>query len=172
MNEHIKTYCRLISELDRDQLWRVQKLTKEVRALDGSFYFLGTAESIPTCNLHAATWSQTLKVKAHSLTDPTLITSLANEFGYDSCYEMMVSRYLRKSDLLFSINPTGKTKSIVRATAAAKEKGAFVVTLSGMDEHNPLQLLGTENIHIPSNNISHLQLIHGFILQTILDFTT
>lgn len=67
------------------------------------------------------------------VSDPSHISCVSNDFGY----EFVFSRYLEalgnKGDVLLGISTSGNSANIIRAAQTAKEKGMNVIILSGKD---------------------------------------
>lgn len=72
-------------------------------------------------------------IPAICVSDPSHISCVSNDFGY----EFVFSRYLEalgnKSDILLGISTSGNSANIIRAAQTAKEKGMKVIILSGKD---------------------------------------
>jgi D-sedoheptulose 7-phosphate isomerase len=72
-------------------------------------------------------------IPAICVSDPSHISCVSNDFGY----EFVFSRYLEalgnKGDVLLGISTSGNSANIIRAAQAAKEKGMKVIILSGKD---------------------------------------
>jgi len=72
-------------------------------------------------------------IPAICVSDPSHISCVSNDFGY----EFVFSRYLEalgnKGDMLLGISTSGNSGNIIRAAQTAKEKGMKVIILSGKD---------------------------------------
>ncbi len=72
-------------------------------------------------------------IPAICVSDPSHISCVSNDFGY----EFVFSRYLEalgnKGDMLLGISTSGNSANIIRAAQTAKEKGMKVIILSGKD---------------------------------------
>ena len=70
---------------------------------------------------------------AISISDPSHISCVSNDYGY----EFVFSRYLEalgnKGDVLFALSTSGNSKNILNAIKVAKEKGIKVIGLTGKD---------------------------------------
>lgn len=70
-------------------------------------------------------------------TDTSVITSIANDFGYDLIFEKQVRALAKKSDVAIGISTSGTSKNVLLALAAAREIGCYTVGFSGA---NPLPM--------------------------------
>jgi D-sedoheptulose 7-phosphate isomerase len=64
-------------------------------------------------------------------TDTSILTAVANDYGFDHVYERQVRGLGRPGDLFLGISTSGNSGSIVRACAAAREMGLRTVGLTG-----------------------------------------
>jgi D-sedoheptulose 7-phosphate isomerase len=64
-------------------------------------------------------------VKAFTL-DPSTLTALANDFGYEVAYQMWIEKVGEKGDLLIALSGSGRSPNILNAIKAAEEIGMEV----------------------------------------------
>ena len=60
-------------------------------------------------------------------------------------------------------------KNIIRAVENAKNKGIYVITLSGFNENNDLRKLGNLNFYVNSNEYGFVEILHLVLIHTALD---
>ncbi len=70
-------------------------------------------------------------LSAIAFSDPSQLTCIANDFGYDEVFARSVEAYGKKGDLLVAISTSGNSPNILRAVEVAKERGITVVGLLG-----------------------------------------
>lgn len=109
------------------------------------------------------------KISAIAFNDPSLITCLSNDLGYEYVFQRPIEMLAKKGDILFSISSSGSSKNILNATKAAKKKGCFLVTLSGFSGRNPLRKMGDINFYLPSSSYGYVEIIHLTICHYIVD---
>jgi D-sedoheptulose 7-phosphate isomerase len=68
---------------------------------------------------------------AIAFSDPSQLTCVANDFGFDEVFARSVQAYGKKGDLLVAISTSGGSPNILRALEVAKEKGITTVGLLG-----------------------------------------
>lgn len=68
---------------------------------------------------------------AMSISDPSHITCVANDFGYDQVFSRYVEGVGKAGDVLLAISTSGNSANIIRAAESALEKGMKVVALTG-----------------------------------------
>jgi len=70
-------------------------------------------------------------LSAIAFSDPSQLTCIANDFGYDEVFARSVEAYGKKGDLLVAITTSGNSPNILRAIEVAKKKGVVTVGLLG-----------------------------------------
>lgn len=105
---------------------------------------------------------------AFALTDPSILTCLANDYGYEHVYEEQIKAHCRTGDTLVAISSSGKSQNILKACKRATLQDVTVITLSGFDIDNPLRSLGNVNYWVPSSNYGIVEIAHLAILHSII----
>jgi D-sedoheptulose 7-phosphate isomerase len=108
-------------------------------------------------------------IPAICVSDPSHISCVSNDFGY----EFIFSRYLEalgnKGDVLLGISTSGNSANIIKAAQTAKEKGMKVIILSGKDGGKLAPLADIE-LRVPHFGYAdriqevHIKIIHILIL--------
>ncbi len=70
---------------------------------------------------------------AIAFSDPSHLTCIANDFGYDQVFAREVEAYGKAGDLLVAISTSGTSPNVIRAVEMAKKKGVVSVGLLGRD---------------------------------------
>ncbi len=68
---------------------------------------------------------------ALSISDPSHITCVGNDFGYDHIFSKYVESMGNEGDVLLAISTSGNSSNVIKAAEAAFEKGMKVVALTG-----------------------------------------
>lgn len=68
---------------------------------------------------------------AVAISDPAHITCIANDYGYEYIFSRFVESNGSKGDVLLAISTSGNSANVLNAAKSAKEKGIFVVALTG-----------------------------------------
>jgi len=64
-------------------------------------------------------------------TDTSAITSISNDYGYESVFARQVEALVKKDDILWAISTSGTSPNVIAAAELAKEKGATVLAFTG-----------------------------------------
>lgn len=95
-------------------------------------------------------------------TDTSALTAIGNDYGYEFVFSRQLSGVGQKGDLLIAISTSGNSKNILKAIEVAKEKGIFIIGLSGKDGGKMSEVCDI-NLIIPSNDTPRIQEMHILI---------
>jgi D-sedoheptulose 7-phosphate isomerase len=109
------------------------------------------------------------RIPSLAFNDPSLITCLSNDLGYDYVFAKPIEMLAKKGDILISLSSSGKSKNILNASFTARKQGCNIITLSGFSNNNPLRSLGDINFYLPSNSYGFVEITHLAICHSIVD---
>lgn len=105
---------------------------------------------------------------ALSISDPSHITCVGNDFGFDSIFSRFIEAVGKKGDVLLAISTSGNSVNVLKAVEAAKLIGMDVVGLTGRDGGQMASLCNVE-IRAPHSQFAdraqeiHIKVIHSLI---------
>ena len=108
-------------------------------------------------------------IPAVSISDPSHITCVGNDYGFDAIFSRYVESVGNTGDVLLAISTSGKSTNVIRAAEVANRKGIKVVALTGKDGGELSDLCDIE-IRVPHFGYSdriqeiHIKVIHILIL--------
>jgi D-sedoheptulose 7-phosphate isomerase len=106
---------------------------------------------------------------AVSISDPSHISCVANDFGYDFVFSRYIEALGQPGDVLLGISTSGSSKNVILAVEEAKKKGMKTLVLTGKDGGKLAELADLE-IRAPYSEFAdraqeiHIKVIHNFIL--------
>lgn len=106
---------------------------------------------------------------AISISDPSHLSCVSNDYGYDQVFSRYVQALARPGDVLLGISTSGNSENVLKAAQAAKAQGAHVVTLTGKDG-GKLASFSDVEIRVPHFGYAdriqeiHIKVIHILIL--------
>jgi D-sedoheptulose 7-phosphate isomerase len=100
--------------------------------------------------------------------DPTLLTCIANDFGFDEVFRRQVQGLGRPGDMLVLFSTSGKAANLRLALEAAREKGLVTVCLLGRDG-GPLAGRADHEIIVQSDDTARIQEAHQVIVHLLLE---
>ncbi len=107
-------------------------------------------------------------VAAMAISDPSHISCVANDFGYDCIFSRYLESHGNSKDLLIALSTSGSSKNIIKAVEAAREEGIRSIVLTGKPD-SPLQALADLCICTPAGSYAdrvqelHIKVLHIFI---------
>lgn len=100
--------------------------------------------------------------------DPTAITCIGNDYGYEQVFSRGVEALGRRGDILVGFTTSGNSANVLAAFAAAKKKGVVTVLLSGKDGGKARGGCDHEII-VPSASTARIQEVHTLVLHQWLE---
>lgn len=136
----------------------------------GKIIFVGNGGSAAIASHMAEDYTKNGGIRAIAFNDATLLTCLANDYGYDLALAKAVGFYADRGDLLVAISSSGKSVNILEAVHEAHDKKCQVITLSGFGADNILRQYGDLNFWVPAQAYGFVEITHLSILHGLLDF--
>lgn len=105
---------------------------------------------------------------AISISDPSHLSCVGNDYGYDFVFSRYLEALGNKGDVLLAISTSGNSANVLNAIAVAKEKGMIVIGLTGKDGGKMASLCDVE-IRAPHSSYAdraqeiHIKVIHSLI---------
>ena len=105
---------------------------------------------------------------ALSISDPSHISCVANDYGYEYVFSRFVESVGKKDDVLLGISTSGNSENVIKAVKTAKEKGIKTIVLTGKTGGQLADLADLE-IRAPQSEYAdraqeiHIKVIHALI---------
>lgn len=106
---------------------------------------------------------------AIAISDPSHLSCVANDFGYEYVFSRYVEAVGRQGDVLFGISTSGNSETIINAVETARAQNMNVILLTGKDGGKLAGLADVE-IRVPHFGYAdriqeiHIKVIHSIIL--------
>lgn len=106
---------------------------------------------------------------AIAISDPSHLSCVSNDFGFDFVFSRYVEAVGSKGDILFGLSTSGNSQNIINAIDAAKKKGMKVIALTGK---NGGKMAGSADVEIRVPHFGyadriqeiHIKVIHILML--------
>lgn len=169
-----KFYHNLINLLDNKHFdIKAKQSTKElVKILKINTYpafIVGNGGSAAIASHVAEDFTKLAKIPMKTYNDVSLISCLANDYGWENWIKKAVEFYETKTTVGIFISASGESKNIINGCKQANIQDIFTVTLSGFDKDNTLNTLGNINYWVPSNSYNTVELLHETWLLSICE---
>ncbi len=100
--------------------------------------------------------------------DPSLLTCIGNDYGFDAIFSRQVEGLGGRNDLLICFTTSGNSGNILRALETAKARGVKTVALLGKGGGKAKGKADLELI-VESNDTARIQEAHTFLLHALLE---
>lgn len=100
--------------------------------------------------------------------DPTAITCISNDFGYEQVFARQVRGLGRPGDIVVGLTTSGKSPNILRALEAAREMGCRTIGLLGAPG-SPAEHLCDIAFTPTASQSAHIQEMHLMVIHLLLE---
>ena len=107
---------------------------------------------------------------ALSISDPTHLTCVGNDYGFEYVFSRMVEALGQPGDVLLAISTSGNSANILKAIASARQKGMKVIGLTGRSGGEMASLCDVEIRAPHSQYADRAQEIHIKVIHSLIDF--
>ena len=140
----------------------------------GKLMSCGNGGSMSDAMHFAEEWTGRFRGDREALTalafsDPSHLTCIANDFGFDAIFERQVEAHGREGDLLLAISTSGSSPNILRALDAAKARGIHTVGLLGKGGGPALDKVDTAIVVPLATSSDRIQELHIKVLHTVIE---
>jgi D-sedoheptulose 7-phosphate isomerase len=105
---------------------------------------------------------------ALALGDPSHVTCVSNDYGFNEIFSRQLQGLARKGDLLLGLSTSGNSENVIRAFNVAREIGVKTVALLGRDG-GKLASLADLAIVVPAQTSDRIQEMHIKLIHTVIE---
>ncbi|MDD5011184.1 MAG: SIS domain-containing protein [Phycisphaerae bacterium] len=136
----IAMHRKMLDALEADGIGTIEKIAKIIiksTEKGGTLYICGNGGSAADAQHIAGEFVGRFLKNRKALpavalsTDTSVITSIANDYGFDSIFEKQVEGLVKKQDCLWALSTSGSSPNIIKAAMLAKKRGAKIVAFTG-----------------------------------------
>jgi len=104
-------------------------------------------------------------------TDSSTLTSISNDYAYEEIFSKQVRALGKSQDVLLAISTSGNSENVIRAIAAAHERGMRVVALTGCDGGRMADIFSKDDVEIrvPATRTARIQEVHLVVIHCLCD---
>jgi D-sedoheptulose 7-phosphate isomerase len=147
----------------------VRRAAHEAHDNGNKIMFIGNGGSAGIASHLAIDFSKNGGLRALSFNDPSALTCLANDLGYENVFAKQIDLHGRPGDLLIAISSSGRSPNILRAVATARNRNCRIATYSGFSRDNDLRRLGDVNFFVPAQEYGFVEIAHLTLCHAVLD---
>ena len=111
------------------------------------------------------------KKKVSILSDPSMITMLANDFGYRKAYKKFLEYYVEKDTLVIIMSSGGESKNMINCVNWCEENNVAYGVLTGFDSDNTIRKMSKNalwNYYIGSDSYGVVECVHQIFLHGVV----
>jgi phosphoheptose isomerase len=98
--------------------------------------------------------------------DPSVVTSVANDEGFDRVFTRQIEALGRAGDVAVGITTSGRSPNVVRALARARELGLRTVAVTGRDGGEAGRLADV-HVNVATDSTARAQEVHRTLLHAM-----
>jgi D-sedoheptulose 7-phosphate isomerase len=109
--------------------------------------------------------------KVSILSDPSMITMLTNDFGYEYAYQKFLEYYVEKDVLVIIMSSGGESKNMLNAQQWCEENKVSYGVLTGFKSDNTLRTTSNNalwNYYIDSCDYGVVECVHQIFLHGVV----
>ena len=174
--EFVKKYLEDFSTLVKpneeiiEKINTIKNILIETKKNNSKTMIFGNGGSAAIASHVSVDLTKNANIRCSNYNEADLITCFSNDYGYDRWIEKTVDFYGDEKDVIILISSSGKSKNMLNACKAAKNKKmSKIITLTGHDKDNPLSKLGDINLWIDSKAYNFVENVHQLWLLTLCD---
>ena len=111
------------------------------------------------------------KKKVSILSDPSMLTMLTNDFGYENAYQKFLEYYVEDNTLVVIMSSGGESKNMLNCLKWCEDNKVDYGVLTGFNSDNSIRLLATSalwNYYISSNDYGVVECVHQIFLHGVV----
>lgn len=101
-------------------------------------------------------------------TDTSVLTSVANDYGFDRVFARQIEGLGRKGDVAVAISTSGASANVLAAVEAAAAKGMVTIAMTG-GNGGALGKAAAIHVNVPSGSTPRVQEVHRTLLHVLCD---
>lgn len=135
----------------------------------GMLFFCGNGASATMAEHMSHDWFQNAKVNTYTVSETAHLTAISNDVSYEDVFSYRIERVCSEKDMLITISSSGNSPNVVKAIKTARDKGSFIITVSGKNGDNVSRKSGDLNFYVPLETYGMVESAHAVLLHAALD---
>ena len=151
-------------------LGRLLQLWSEQAEAGRSIYWIGNGGSAAIVSHLSQDVLNKCGIRSFVFSDPSLLTCMANDFGYEEVFRRPLAATARAGDLLMAVSSSGNSENVVSAAACCRDLGIRLATFSAFSPDNRLRALPADlSFHVPTKNYGQAEVAHEALIHAVVD---
>lgn len=171
IKDNLREHLNTISIVERDLVEKISEASKIISKslkMGGTIFWCGNGGSAAdsmhlSAELIGRFKKNRIPLKSISLSsNPSTITCISNDFGYESLFSRQIQALGKKDDILVVISTSGNSKNIIKAINQAKINKLKVISFLG-NKGGKCKGKGYLDLIVNSNSTARIQESHIMI---------
>ncbi|MCR5651089.1 MAG: SIS domain-containing protein [Lachnospiraceae bacterium] len=165
-DDYIKAETEVLQKLDRKKIAKALEKLTECWENERDIYIFGNGGSSATASHFENDFNKGVseplekKFRFHCLNDNmATVMAVANDLGFEEVFRFQLINRVKKDDLIMAISGSGNSKNVINAVEYAKEKGAYIIGITGYNG-GKLKELSDLDLHVDVNSMQITEDIH------------
>jgi len=156
---------RFLAEGGAALVEKAAQMTAQCLRKGGCVYFFGNGGSAADAQHLAGELVGRFTLERRALpavaltTDTSVLTAIANDYGFDRSFERQVEALVRRGDVVVALSTSGNSPNVLRGAALARKRGARVIALTGA-RGGKLKALAHLCLRAPAEESARIQECH------------
>jgi len=99
-------------------------------------------------------------------TDPSIMTSVGNDYGFDAVFRRQVEAHGKPGDVALGISTSGRSPNVIEGLRVARDRGLLTVGLSG-GGGGRMEGLVHYLIDVPHHTTARVQEVHAVVVHVL-----
>ena len=99
-------------------------------------------------------------------TDPSIMTAVGNDFGFEAVFRRQVEAHGRPGDVALGISTSGRSPNVIEGLRVARERGLLTIGMSG-GGGGRMGGLVHYLIDVPHHATARIQEVHGMVVHVL-----
>ena len=111
------------------------------------------------------------KKKVSILSDPSMITMLTNDFGYEFAYQKFLEYYVEKDTLVIIMSSGGESDNMLNCVQWCEDNKVSYGILTGFEPNNTMRMNSNDalwNYYIDSSSYGVVECVHQIFLHGVV----
>ena len=178
IKDNLREHLNTISIVERDLVEKISEASKIISKslkMGGTIFWCGNGGSAAdsmhlSAELIGRFKRNRIPLKSISLSsNPSTITCISNDFGYESLFSRQIQALGKKDDVLIVISTSGNSKNIIKAINQAKINKLKVISLLG-NKGGRCKGKGYLDLIVNSHSTARIQEMHIMIGHILCDY--
>lgn len=170
LSEYFMKYREALLEFDlSNELALLKEMMTDCHTKGNKNIIVGNGGSAAIASHCSVDFNKAAGVRCVNFNESSLITCLANDFGYEAWVAKALEFQAVPGDVVILISSSGKSSNMICAADYARSHGLTVVTFTGFSERNPLKARGHLNFWINSTTYNFIETFHQLWLLAVCD---